>query len=120
MSLVSINDVLKITTKVEKIHPYKVVGDRDSYSPYNEGWSDCVSLIEHYLEQLPSAEPKIIRCCDCKWWDRLEEGHPYGYCLACRSGTHTERWDISIYRQCKFDFFCADAEPREDEEVEGE
>jgi hypothetical protein len=58
MSLVSINDVLKITTRVEKIHPYKVVGDRDSYSPYNEGWSDCVSLIEHYLEQLPSAEPE--------------------------------------------------------------
>jgi hypothetical protein len=58
MSLVSINDVLKITTRVEKIHPYKVVGDRDSYSPYNEGWSDCVSLIEHYLEQLPSVEPE--------------------------------------------------------------
>ena len=58
MSLVSINDVLKITTRVEKIHPYKVVGDRDSYSPYNEGWSDCVSLIESYLEQIPSAEPE--------------------------------------------------------------
>lgn len=58
MSLVSINDVLKITTRVEKIHPYKVVGNRDSYSPYNEGWSDCVNLIEHYLEQIPSAEPE--------------------------------------------------------------
>lgn len=58
MSLVSINDVLKITTKVEKIHPYKVVGDRDSYSPYNEGWSDCVSLIESYLEKIPYAEPE--------------------------------------------------------------
>lgn len=58
----------------------------------------------------------IIRCADCKWWDRLEEGHPYGYCLACRSSTHTERWEISIYRQCKSDFFCADAEPIEDED----
>jgi predicted RNA-binding Zn-ribbon protein involved in translation (DUF1610 family) len=56
MSLVSINDVLKITTRVEKLHPYKVVGDRDSYSPYNEGWSDCISLIESYLEQIPFAE----------------------------------------------------------------
>ena len=69
---------------------------------------------------VPDKERKIIRCADCKWWDRLEEGHPYGYCLACRSGTHTERWDISIYRQCKFDFYCADAEPRNDEEKEGE
>ena len=72
------------------------------------------------LRGLPSAEPKVILCSDCKWWDRLEEGHPYGYCLACRSGTHTERWDISIYRQCKYDFYCADAEPRNDEEEEGE
>ena len=63
-----------------------------------------------------TANPKVIRCCDCKWWDRLEEGHPYGYCRACRSGTHTERWDISIYRQNRFDFYCADAEPK----VEGE
>ena len=58
MSLVSINDVLKITTKVEKIHPYKVVEDRGSYSSYNEGWSDCISLIESYLEKLPTAEPE--------------------------------------------------------------
>ena len=58
MSLVSVNDVLKITTRVEKIHPYKVVGNRDSYSSYNEGWSDCVSLIESYIEKLPSAEPE--------------------------------------------------------------
>ena len=77
------------------------------------------ALVRHarsVFEDIKSAEPKIIRCRDCKWWDRLEEGHPYGYCLACRSGTHTERWDISIYRQCKFDFYCADAEPK----VEGE
>ena len=70
------------------------------------------------LNELPTTE--IIRCCDCKWWDRLEDGHPYGYCRACQSGTHTNRWDISIYRTCKFDFWCADAEPREEEEEEEE
>jgi hypothetical protein len=59
MSLISINDVLKITTKVEKIHPYKVVGDRDSYSSYNKGWNDCVSLIESYLEKMSFAEQWI-------------------------------------------------------------
>ena len=70
------------------------------------------------IEKLPSAEPerKIIRCADCKWWDRLEEGHPYGDCRACRSGTQTERWDIHIQRQSKFDFYCADAEPKEDDD----
>lgn len=75
-------------------------------------------MLVNDLNALPSAEPErnIIRCADCKWWDRLEDGHPYGYCRACRSGTHTERWDISIRRQCKFDFWCADAEPNEDED----
>ena len=70
------------------------------------------------LKDLQSAEPErnIIRCADCKWWDRLEDGHPYGYCRACRSGTHTDRWEISIYRQNRDDFFCADAEPIENED----
>ena len=98
MSLVSINDVLKITTKVEKIHPYKVVGDRDSYSPYNEGWSDCVSLIEHYLEQIPSAESerkkgkwqhrKCSNCWECSECHAVLEmddfvSHNFYYCYHC-------------------------------------
>lgn len=61
-------------------------------------------------------ETDLILCTDCKWWDRLEEGHPYGYCRACRSGTHTERWEISIYRLNRYDFYCADAEPKENED----
>lgn len=70
------------------------------------------------IMRFPSAEPEleIIRCADCKWWDRLEEEHPYGDCRACRSGTQTERWDIHIQRQSKFDFYCADAEPKENED----
>lgn len=91
---------------------------------------DAIDAVHYYIEsgykcdifqelkELPSAEPgqKIIRCADCKWWDRLEEGHPYGDCLACRSGTQTERWDIHIQRQSKFDFYCADAEPKEEDD----
>ena len=84
------------------------------------GQTSEILTLRRTIRNLPTANPKVIHCCDCKWWDRLEEGHPYGYCLACRSGTHTERWDISIYRQCKYVFYCADAEPRNDEEEEGE
>jgi len=101
MSLVNINDVLKITTRVEKIHPYKVVGDRDSYSPYNEGWSDCVSLIEGYLEKLPSAEPEertakvehvdlnntqhlVYKCLECgQYFHKTSWGRPMNYCPYC-------------------------------------
>lgn len=79
--------------------------------------SEPMLSVKHYLENAPSLEgvTGVIRCENCKWWDRLEEGHPYGYCHACKSGTHTERWDISIYRQSRYDFYCADAEPKEDE-----
>ena len=88
---------------------------------------DAINILRHHLDEdyldgyvywnelkaIPSADvTEIIRCQDCKWWNRLEDDHPYGYCRACRSGTHTERWDISIRRQCKYDFYCADAEPK--------
>lgn len=70
------------------------------------------------IENAPSLEgvTGVIRCENCKWWDRLEDGHPYGYCRACRSGTHTERWEISIHRQNRYDFYCADAELKENED----
>jgi len=78
----------------------------------------AVSGVRELIKVMPPAEPEeeIIRCENCKWWDRLEDGHPYGYCRACRSGTHTERWEISIYRQNRYDFYCADAEPKENED----
>ena len=75
-------------------------------------WNEVYSA----FNELPTTE--IIQCQDCKWWDRLEKDHPYGYCRACKHGTYTERWEISIRRTCKFDFWCADAEPREEEEDE--
>ena len=56
--LISRNDVLKMLVRVEKMHPYKVTGDWDSYLPYPEAWSECVSMIESYLKQIPSAEPE--------------------------------------------------------------
>ena len=49
------------------------------------------------LEDLPSAQPEIIRCRDCKWWDKYGENH--GYCMRVR------RWG---------EYFCADAERREE------
>jgi hypothetical protein len=31
------------------MHPYKQIGNYDSYSQYNEGWQDAVSYIEAAL-----------------------------------------------------------------------
>ena len=58
---------------------------------------------------------EIIRCKDCKWWDKKDDS-PYGYCHACKHGYHSSNWEIGIYRIYKEDWFCADAERREEDE----
>ncbi len=62
----------------------------------------------------PSAQPEIIRCKDCKWWDKSEDS-PFGYCMAMKHGYMSANWEIGIYRRYKGDFYCADAERRTDE-----
>ena len=57
----------------------------------------------------------LVRCKDCKYWDRLEPGHPYGYCYAAKHGYMSSNWDISIYRKQKEDFYCADGERKDAE-----
>lgn len=69
------------------------------------------------IDRLPSAELKIIRCKDCKWWDRYNDVK--GYCMAAKSCTYTSHWDIQIRRTYNGDFYCAHAEPKEEYE-EGE
>jgi len=39
----------KIITQVESEHPYRVEGDRDSYSDYNQGWADACDMIRTKL-----------------------------------------------------------------------
>ena len=65
-----------------------------------------------YLMDLPSAQPEIIRCKDCRWWDKYNEKH--GYCMAAKHGFMSSHWEISIYRTYDEEFFCADAEPKAD------
>ena len=42
----------KILDKIEAEHAYKVSGDRDTYSQYNEGWSDAIDRMRGVLENL--------------------------------------------------------------------
>ena len=65
------------------------------------------------LRQLPSAQPELIRCKDCRWWDKYGD-YDNGYCMAAKHGYWSEHWEISIRRKYKGDFFCADAEMRGD------
>ena len=72
------------------------------------------------LEELPSAQPEIIYCKDCKWWDKYNDN--MGYCMAARHTAYSTNWEIQIRRTYKGDFYCAHAELEEEnmDEVETE
>lgn len=71
------------------------------------------------LMQLPSVQPEIIRCKDCRWWDKYDDWDN-GYCMAAKHGYWSEHWEIIIRRTYKGDFYCADAEPKGEFEDEAE
>ena len=70
---------------------------------------DVDQWAKEMAEELLKEQPQIVRCRDCKWWDR-KDGSPYGYCHACKHGYSSEHWEIGIYRTYKGDWFCADGE----------
>ena len=66
------------------------------------------------LKNMPSAQPEIIRCKDCRWWEKISESNCTGYCHAAKHGHFSKHWEISIIRTYRGDFYCADAERRTD------
>ena len=45
------------------------------------GYMDTKSIVD-LLNDLPSAQPEIIRCKDCKWGDiYVSDGNRYCYCM---------------------------------------
>lgn len=98
-----------VTDALAKFVPYAICDE--STESYANGLTDAYNLIL----QLPSAQPEIIRCKDCKWWDK-DGDSPRGYCLAMKHGYISSNWEIGIYRRYKGDFYCADAEREEEDE----
>lgn len=70
---------------------------------------------EAYRKGYNAREDEIIRCRDCKWWDKKDESD-YGYCHACKHGYSSPNWEIGIYRTYKGNFFCADGKIESEEE----
>ena len=75
------------------------------------GWLNVTNAMRDAIVLLKVQE-QIVRCKDCKWWDKKEQSS-YGYCHAMKHGYHSEYWEIGIYRKYKADFFCADGEEKE-------
>ena len=40
-----IDKVIEQLEELEKEHPYKVIGQPDTYSQYNEAWQDCMDRV---------------------------------------------------------------------------
>ena len=66
------------------------------------------------IQCLPTIDAvPVVRCKECKWWERTSKDSPIGYCHACKHAYMTSSWEIGIYRTHKPDFFCADGERSE-------
>ena len=94
--------------KVAELFPWRVPGNRDSYDRYNEAWNDAIGRAEIEIEKLPSAQPEIVRCKDCKHW---REGTVYSYCDRLYGMGVLDTYDYMVAE----DDYCRMAERRTDE-----
>ena len=56
LDCISRQDAIDALEKVVELYPWRVPGDRDSYSKYNEAWNDALDRAESEIEALPSAQ----------------------------------------------------------------
>ena len=99
---------------ISKQYASSLEEDAHWLTEYAQGKKDCQRLIEitttmyraaWALGKLPSAQPEIIRCKDCKNWDTTWQNDwakNYHYCPLV-DGTRNGDW------------YCADAERRNDD-----
>lgn len=79
-------EIKQILEEVERIHPYRIPGRRETYDSYAEGWTDAVNEIESRLPAEP--EPGWIPVSE-----RLPEEHDSMF-----SKFHgTPRWRPSMW-----------------------
>lgn len=104
--IISRQTAIDALEKVAELFPWRVPGNRDTYDSYNEAWQDALDRAENEIENLPSAQPDIIQCKDCKYWDSFPSCSAFSDLHICK------------YWMCKISTmegdFCSRAERRED------
>lgn len=68
MDLIERQAVIDALEKVAELYQWRVPGDRDSYSSYNEAWQDALNRADSEIEALPAAQPQITHCAECIHW----------------------------------------------------
>ena len=67
------------------------------------------------INNMPTVDAvEVVRCKDCRWFDKKTEHSSYGYCHAMKHAYLSKNWEISIYRTYKEDFYCADGEKKDE------
>lgn len=79
---------------------------------YEVDGTECCSVVAFLKEQPTIEAVEVVRCKDCRWWDKKENSN-YGYCHAIKHCHYSKNWEILIYRTYPEDFFCADGERRD-------
>jgi len=95
----AVNDMLKELTK-------KASGRATLFNSAYAYYRGAISDVYYGVKGLPSAQPEIIRCKDCKYFDPLTEDFDYNFCDAWAGGTNE-------------DMFCGFAERRQDADSSG-
>lgn len=115
---------IDIAISAEDVHPYKVARQPETYSDYNQGWSDACGYISELFEAAPtidvlavtsdnlvgSGATELVPVLHGKWiLRRIGYGH-YFECSVCHA--------IPIYYATKNTKFCQNCGARMDEEDE--
>ena len=94
--------------------------NEENYFIWNNDWYEGekdIALMDFFpvSEAInPSVQPKIIHCKDCRWWDKYSD-YDNGYCMAAKHGYFSDHWEINIRRTYRGNFYCADAESKEEQ-----
>ena len=74
VDLIDRQAVQEMVDRIGDIHPYRQIGNRESYSQYNEAWTDAINRVDAELNSLPSADIDLSDFSDKLWNTAYERG----------------------------------------------
>jgi len=98
-------------------HWRAIIDAVDESNGYDLGFVDGIEFCIDDLSTMPSAEPDIIRCKDCKWWRQQTnyQGSPlsFGFCESddMWRSLYGETYEVS-HIDTDDDFYCGYADMR--------
>ena len=94
------DDLISRQAAIDRINKQREHMEPDVY-PQDKIGDAAYRICAEFIERLPSAQPEIVRCKDCRYYVRDNDRPPRGKCLPLNI--------LSVD-----DWFCADGERREE------